>query len=283
MHKLNLILFTIMLLSFSSCQFFDGRKGDEKIARVHNFYLYKSDLNGLIPLGTSASDSVEMVKRFIDNWIKQKVFLKEAENNLPKNHSDVQRKVDDYRNSLLIFNYENQILNERLDTIITEDDLNEYYEKHQNDFKLRNHIVKLNFVKVPVGSPELNKVRSLIRSESLEDLEKLEEYCINHAAGYFLDQESWFIFPDLLREIPLNPSNQEQFLRNNKFIELSDSYYRYFLYLRDYRLEGSTSPLAFQIDNIKAIILNHRKQKLINQLRKDLYRDAVEKSSFQVF
>jgi hypothetical protein len=282
MHKLNLI-FLLLIVSFSSCQFFDGRKGDEKIARFYDSYLYRSDLIGLIAPGTNASDSAVIVQRYIDNWIKQKIYLKEAEKHLSKNLVDVQRKVNDYRNSLLIFTYENQLLNEKLDTIITEDVLNEYYEKHQNDFKLRNHIVKLNFVKVPVGSPDINQVRTLIRSENPQDLEKLEEYCVNHAAGYFLDQESWFIFPDLLREIPLNPSNQESFLRNNKFVELSDSYYRYFLYLRDYKLEGSTSPLTFQTDNIKAIILNHRKQKMINQLRQDLYREAVEKSSFQVF
>jgi hypothetical protein len=282
MHKSNLIFLSLVIL-LSSCQFFNSRRGDEKIARVHNNYLYRSDLDGLVVPGTTASDSALIVQRFIDNWIKQHIYLKEAENNLSKNNVDVQRKVDDYRSSLLIFTYENQLLNEKLDTVITNDVINEYYEKHQKDFKLRNHIVKLNFVKVPVGSPEINLVRRLIRSEDSEDLGKLEQYCIDHAAGYFLDQDSWFIFPDLLREIPLNPSNQEQFLRNNKFVELSDSYYRYFLYLRDFKLEGSISPLAFQTDNIKAIILNHRKQNLINRLRQDLYRDAVETSSFQVF
>ncbi len=282
MYKLSSITLALLLL-FSSCQFIDARKGDQKIARVHNKVLYKSDLEGLVFPGTNSADSTTIVDRYIQNWVKQNVFLHEAEANLSDNMIDIQQKVDDYRNSLLIFAYENHLLNERLDTVIADEVLLEYYEKHQNEFKLRNNIVQLNFVKIPVEAPNINQVRRFIVSDKAEDLKNLEEYCVNHAAGYFLDQESWFIFTDIMREIPINPSNHESYLRNNKFVELKDEYFRYFLYLRDYKLEGTTSPLIFQADNIKSIILNHRKQKLINQLRQEQYLNAVKASAFEVY
>jgi hypothetical protein len=280
----NLFWIVIIAAMFlSSCQWIDGRKSDIKIARVHNKYLYLSDLTGVVATGTNPADSVAIVDRYIDNWIRQNLLLSEAEKNTTVEMAEIQRRVNDYRNSLVVFNFENKMLNQQLDTVITEDLLLEYYEKHKNEFKLRNNIVKVNFVKLPVDAPDIAQVRRLIKSEEGDDIIKLEEYCINHAAGYHLEQDSWFLFTDLLREIPLNPANQESFLRSNKYVELSDPFFLYFINFRDYRLEGTGSPLNYQIDNIKAIILNHRKQTFINQFRQDLYLNAVKESAFEVY
>ncbi len=280
MYRLFLILFLIAGL-LSSCM--NGGKSGEQLARVHDKYLYESDLQGLFPPGTSSDDSTVIVNRFIENWVRQQIYLYEAEKNLSADMPNIQRKIDDYRNSLLIFTYENEIISKNLDTLITDQLLEEYYEQHQDEFRLRESIVKLNFVKLPVDAPDINQVRRLIRSDDMEDIVKLEEYSLNHAAAFFLDQESWFVFSDILREIPLNPSNHESFLRNNRFIELNDEFYRYFLYIRDYKLEGSSSPLIFEVDNIKAIILNHRKQALINEFRQNLYKEAIGNGVFEIY
>lgn len=279
----NIVILIIFAILFQSCSLLDGRKGDERIARVHNNYLYRSDLEGLVPQGTSEADSAVIIERYIDNWIRQQVFLREAEANLKQELVNFERKIRDYRNSLYIFTYENQLVNQKLDTLITDELMQEYYEKHQNEFKLRDNIVRINFVKLPIQSPDIQQVRRLIRSSDPEDLEALEDYCLNHAAAYHLGHDSWFIFTDILREIPINPSNHESYLRNNRFVELNDQYYRYFLYIKEYKLEGSPSPLAFQADNIRAIILNHRRQKLVNEIRQNLFNEAVRSSSFEIF
>ncbi len=282
MHK-NIVLLIIFTVALSSCSLFDGRRGDERVARVNNKYLYRSDIADLMAPGANPADSAIIVKRYIDNWIRQQIYLQEAESNMRRELFNFDRKIEDYRRSLVIFTYENELIAQKLDTVITEETMLEYYENHQDEFRLRDNIVKLNFVKLPVDAPDINLVRRLIRSEDPEDLEQLEEYCLNHAAGYFLDQESWFIFTDILREVPLNPTNHEAFLRNNTFVERNDQYYRYFLYLRDYKLEGSPSPLTFQAENIKAIILNHRKQELVNEFRQRIYLDAVKNDAFEIY
>jgi hypothetical protein len=266
-----------------SCGIMDGRKGDARVARVGKNYLYQSDLRGIIHPGTSPADSTVIIKRYIDNWVRQQVYLREAEASLSADEMDFKRKVEDYRNSLIIFTFENKIVSDHLDTIVSPEILAEYYEKHQSEFKLRDHIIKLNYIKVPLNAPEINRVRRLIRSDDRNDILELEEYAINNAAGYFLDQESWFIFTDILRDIPINPQNHESFLRNNRFLELNDQYYRYFLYIRDYKLEGSASPLAFQSENIKAIVLNHRKQAFINELRQNVFKEAVKNQEFEIY
>ena len=283
MQKFIIIFIILSASFFGACSWFSGRSADERIARVNNKYLYRSDLHGIITPGINAADSAVIIKRYIENWIRQQVYLAEAEKKLTADQADFQRKVDNYRNSLIIFSYENQYIKANLDTVITPELMAEYYEKHQDEFKLRDHIVQVKFVKLPLDAPDINTVRRLIRSDSEQDLIALEDYCINHAASYFLDSDSWFIFSDILRDMPINPLNTESFLRNNSFLERTDDFYRYFLYIIDYRLEGSASPIVFQSDNIKAIILNHRKQQLINEFRHELFKNAVSNGSFEIY
>ena len=283
MRKSFLTLFIISALFISACTMISGRGDDVKLARVQNKTLYLSDLEGLLPPATSSSDSAVIIKRYVDNWVRQQIFLKEAEAQLNADQKEINRKVEDYKNSLVIFNYENYLIKNHLDTVITPELMAEYYEKHQDEFKLREHIVKVNFIKLPLDAPDVNLVRRLIRSEEEEDIQALEEYCLNNAASYFLEPESWFLFSDILRDLPVNPQNQENFLRNTRFLERNDEFYRYFLYIRDYRLEGSASPLAFQSDNIRTIILNHRKQNFINEFRQDLFKKALQSGQFEVY
>lgn len=283
MQKLIVILIIISTSFFGACTLFTGRKADERVARVNSKYLYRSDLQGIISPGTGAADSAVIIKRYIDNWIRQQIYLEEAEKNITADQAEFQRKVENYRNSLIIFSYENHYIKANLDTVISPELMAEYYEKHQDEFKLRDHIVKVKYVKLPMDAPEINSVRRLIRSDSEQDLITLEEYCINNAASYFLDTDSWFVFSDILRDMPINPQNSESFLRNNSFLERRDDFYRYFLYIIDYRLEGSASPIVFQSDNIKAIILNHRKQELINEFRQGLFKNAASNGSFEIY
>lgn len=279
----TLLFFAFILGLMTSCNFFGAGSADERVARVNNKYLYRSELAGIVPEGTSPSDSAVIMQRYVENWVRQQVYLHEAKANLADEQKNFERKVEDYRNSLIIFTHENELINQKLDTVISDDLLAEYYEKHHSEFVLRDNILRLNFVKLPLDAPQINRIRRLIRSENPEDLAELEEYCVNHAAIYFLDQDSWFIFTDILRDIPINPANHEAFLRNNRFVELNDQYYRYFLYIRDYKLEGNASPLTFQADNIRSIILNHRKQKLINDFRKDIYLEALQNNKFEIY
>jgi hypothetical protein len=285
MIKVNIRMFlfaSVGMCLMMSCELIDGDR-DQRIAKAYNKYLYKSDIEGLVAPGLSAADSVIIVKRYIDNWIRQQIYLHNAERNLSSEDLDINRKIEDYRNSLVVFTHENKLLNSHLDTLVSEEILAEYYEKHQREFTLKDNIVKLNYIKVPINVPGLQMVRKLIVSDREDDLIELEEYALNNAASYFLDQDSWFVFSDILRDLPINPQNHQSFLRNNKFVEFKDQFYFYFIYLRDFKLEGSPSPLALQSEIIRSIILNHRRQAFINEYRQNIYMEAARNENFVIY
>jgi hypothetical protein len=278
-----LFVFILAGMALASCKGPAPRSGEQPLARVNNAFLYKSDVKHLVPLNTSPADSAIIIQRFVDTWTKQQVFLQEALQNLSPEKMNFEKQINEYRNSLIIFSYENQLVKEQLDTAVTEKQLADFYEKNKSDFRLRENIVKANYVKLPLNAPDQNQFRRLFRSNDPDEAGLLEDYCIQNAATYFIDTDTWLIFDDLLREVPLQVSNAENYLRSNKIVEMTDENFRYFINILDYKLKGSVSPLAFERENIKSIILNKRKHELINQKRNQFYQEALSGSKVEIF
>ncbi len=284
--RLFLALFFLAgLLSFSSCGWFQGSADKDAVARVNNHYLYKNDLLQVVPPNTSAADSTRMIQRYIEKWIHQQVLVQEASRALSTSEKkSFEKQLEDYQHSLMIFAWENKQVAEHLDTLVKDQEVLEYYEKVSESFQLRESIARVRYVKIPRTTDSDNVIR-LMGSEDEESQQELEEYCLEHAASYLLDDEVWLIFNDLRREIPIETDDPESFLRMNKMkmVELSDDYYRYYLHIIDYKLKGGISPLAFEQDNIRNIIINQRKLQFMNQLRNQLYQKALSESKVETF
>ncbi|HSV88383.1 MAG TPA: peptidylprolyl isomerase [Bacteroidales bacterium] len=274
---------SMVLLLAVSCQRPFPEDGEHPVARVHDAFLYRSDLENVIPENMTPSDSVAFVQRFIENWVRQQVFLQEALNNLSPDEIDFSRELENYRNSLIIHRFEALILSNELDTVVTEEQLVEYYENHRADFRLREDVVRARYVKLPLGAPDLTNFRRLFRSINPEDEGLLEEYCIQNAATFFLETNTWLIFDQLFREVPLRVQNLESFLQVNRFVELADENYRYFILIIDFRLKGSEAPFALERNNIREIILTRRRSEMINKLRNQMFQDALGGRHVEIF
>jgi hypothetical protein len=272
-----------LMLFISSCSSSDKKDSRENaVARVYDNYLYRSDLQDMVAPGISGKDSVALISEYIDNWVRQQLLLRMAEDNLPKNKMDFTRQLEDYRSSLIIFSYERELIRQKLDTTVSEQEVITYYETHKEEFELKDNIVKVLYFKVNKNTP-VTLARAYLKSDRPQDREKLQDFCMKYAINYYLDDQSWLLFNDILKEIPINTYNQEEYLKNNRLIEIQDSTYHYMMNIKGFMIKESLSPLSFEKGNIREIILNKRKQKLIDDMRNDIYNDAVKKSNFEVF
>ena len=277
-------LFVGLVVMQSGCRQEEPRAADDLLlASVYSGRLYASDISGIVPKGSLPEDSVRILKRYVDNWLRQQVFLHHALENMDLANLDFEKKIQDYKNSLIIFTYETQLVKNDLDTLVTEAQISEYYEQHHLDFKLQESIVRVVYVKVPLDAPEQGLLRRLYRSSDPDDGALLEDYCVQHAANYFIESDNWLLFSELLREIPLSVSNPESYLTQNRHVELTDEYYRYFLNIQDYKLKGSVSPLSFERENVRSILLNRRRHAFVNQKREELFQQALQSGSLETF
>ena len=273
----------LLALFLSSCSGSDKKASRENaVARVYDNYLYRTDLQDMVAPGISGKDSVALVSEYIDNWVRQQLLLRMAEDNLPKNKMDFTRQLEDYRSSLIIFSYERELIRQKLDTTVSEQEVKDYYETHKGEFELKDNIVKVLYFKVNKNTP-VTLARAYLKSDRPQDKDKLQDFCMKYAINYYLDDQSWLLFNDILKEIPINTYNQEEYLKNNRLIEIQDSTYHYMMNIKGFMIKESLSPLSFEKGNIREIILNKRKQKLIDDMRNNIYDEAVKKSNFEVF
>jgi len=272
-----------ILVFLTSCSYFFDRKTERVIARAYDDYLYESDLKGVIPPGTAPEDSTILAKNFIDTWIHQRLLIRQAENNLTTEQLDFSSQLESYKNSLTIFEYEHELVNQKLDTIVSEDEIETYYSSNQKNFLLKENIVQLQYVKIPVKSKNIKQFKDLLFSGASEDKTRLSELAEKYAADYFLDEQDWLLFNDVLAQIPIKTYNQEDYLKNHQNLEVQDSLYYYFVRFRDFRIKENISPLSFEKERIRNIILNKRKMELINKMHQDVYDNALKKNDFEAY
>lgn len=245
--------------------------------------LYQADVKGIVPKGSSKQDSTQIVKSYIDSWIRNELVLNKANKNLNDESKDVEKQLADYKNSLVIYAYEKELVRQQLDTNVKDAEIEKYYNEHEGNFELKDNIIKVLYLKLAKNSPRLYTVRLLYKSSKPADRKLLEDYCHQYAVNYYLDDNSWLLFDDLLKEIPIKTYDKEQFLKNNRYVEIEDSTYLYFVNISGFKIKESTSPLSFEKDNIKSIIINKRKLKLIGDMEKKVYDEAVKNSDIKVY
>jgi hypothetical protein len=283
---LKIVVFLLVAFVLASCSFLEKKKKGDAVAMAYDKYLYRSDLLGIVPPGTAPDDSVETVRRFIDNWIRRQVILNQAENNLTAEQKDFNSQLEAYRNSLIVYSYESELIRQKLDTVISQREIQQFYDQNPQNFQLRENIVRVSYVKVPQASSNLapaKKAAQLLRSGKTLDIEKLDELCQTSMLVCRIDDENWISFNDLQLEIPLNIEDQINFLRNRPYYETSDSLYLYLIRFNDYKFKESTSPLSFETENIRNIIINQRKLELISRMEQEVFQKALENKDFQIF
>ena len=271
-------LLIISCFLIQSCKYLDFRQDHEIVAQIGDNILYKKDISNLIPEGTSAADSIEMLKQYINNWAIKYLMLNRADRELSKQEKDVEKELEEYKNSLLAFRYQKKYVESRLDTLITQEEKIEYYNNNSHNIKLNNSIAICRIIKVTNSSPNLQIIRSLYKSNSEEDKFRIEEICHSSAEKYIDFNNEWVDFAVIARELPLSVLDLEKELESKNWLEINDSGYYYFIYLYQKRASGETPPFEYYKSRIRETVLSKRKQNLLRELEKNLIDEALAKN-----
>lgn len=273
--KTNIILFTLVIFAYS-CNF-NNRSDEKPIARVYDLYLYPSDLNKAIPVTASANDSARIANQYIKSWVHENVLLKQAEFNLSENQLDFEEKLTAYKNSLIIYAYEQALINEKLDTSVSMSEMSNYYERSKENFLISEPAFELKYVKVSKGDKELEQLKRWIRSDKEEEIDQLQLYCETNGLKYFLNDSTWVTSEIIHNEIP--PQNELNFYKEpgTGLFEIKDDHFVYLIFVISVLKQGEQAPLELVKPELKTLILNKRKRDLLKKMRKDIYNEALRK------
>ncbi len=276
----------------SSCEFFQVKKAKNDdlnqerspIVRAHDAYLYQEDIEGIVQKGMSLEDSADRVNRYIDSWARKQLLIKEATKNIVFDEAEIERKILDYRYSLMGYEYQSYYVNKNLVSEVTDEEIQNYYTEHIDNFTLKQNIIRSRFINLPIGAPNTVDVKKLLYSNKEDDIETLKNYCLSFATSYQLNDSVWINFEELVRSTPLAElDNKVRFLKTKKYSESVDSTNLYYLRILEYKMSDELSPMEFVKDQIKNIIINKRKITLARQLEEDVYQQAVRNNEIEIY
>lgn len=275
----------ILLVSLFACNNKRAKEGDVVLARVDNNYLNYSNIAEYITPGISTEDSLQFVQSFINSWVRNQILVQHAENNLPDSLKNFERQLEEYRNSLLLFQFKKMYVSQQLDTVVTDAEIEDFYQQHIGDFELKESIVRFSFIQMDQNSPQVAMARDLFKNLGDTTISKLEveNFCLDYGIDYFTDDEKWIRFNDLIAKIPITTYDKSVFLRNNRFVEVHDKPYVYFVYIKAFKVADELSPIEFERDKISKIILNKRKVDLIDNMENALFERAFQQKSFEIY
>ena len=274
-----LILCTVVL----ACDFLEPKNIKVPIARVNDTYLYQKDLQALISENTTKQDSVSIVSNYIQRWATQQLLIDQANINLPQQQiEDYQGMVAEYRNDLFAEAYKGAIVSKLLDSTITQEEYDLFYQQNKANFTLREKIFKLRYIHLDASFPTISETKKKLRRFNTEDIVALQGSSLEYKGANFNDSV-WVKKETLLRQLPVIRTKESKVLKKATFSQLEDSLGVYLLKIKDVLSPNQTAPLQYIKPIIKEIILNKRTLELIKELEKDITKDAVKNKNFEVY
>ncbi len=271
------------LLLLSSCQVYDRIFHGDVVARVGEEVLYVSDIKDLGIKGFSEEDSLEIVQRYIHSWAKSRLLVDMAERHLSKEDRDVSAQLEEYRQQLLVYRYEQKYVQNRLDTLITEDEYQQYYESNPESFTAQTPLIKGLYIKISGNSPNLKMIRSLYKTQDEDERERLGElsYVSAEKSSFFYDE--WLSINTLAQRLDISSGEIESRFDTHNYMEKSYMGYTYFIYAEDYISKGELLPYEYCRSSIRDIIISKRKQDLIVSLERNLLNDALSSDKLIIY
>ena len=274
----------IVLPAISSCRAISSfLRGGEVVAEAGSEKLYRSDLDKVIPKGISAEDSTYLAKQYINAWATDLVYLSIAEQQLSKSEKDVTKELEDYRKSLLKYRYEQLYINERLDTAVSDEKVEEYYNAHQDKFVLNRPLVKARFLSISEDSPAKDQIRKRMSSDKVEDLVEADSLAYSAALKYATWSDQWIDVATLAREFSMDYTLLLGQMRNRWIDQVDTLGVERMAYIPAMMQKGEVAPLEYSAPSIRDIIISARKQALISTLEQDLLKDARENGKFVIY
>ena len=285
MRRVLLITFIgIVLSALPSCRAISSLlHDDEVVAQVGDAKLYRAALDALIPKGLSAEDSTGLARQYINTWASDLVYLGIAEKQLSKAEKDVSRELEDYRKSLLKYRYEQLYVNERLDTAVTDEMVDEYYAEHPEKFVLQRPLVRARYLNIASDSPALKNLRKLMKSSDPNDLVEADSLAYSSALKFMTWDNEWVDAAALAGEFGIDYNSMLNSMSGGWVEQKDTTGYTRLAYIPEMIRKGEQAPVEYSAPAIKDMIISARKQALISGLERDLLNDARENGNFVIY
>ena len=276
----RLILLILSCIILAGCSNFSNNNSNNLVARAGENFLYENDL----PEYTSMDDSLIKISSFIEAWAKEKVLYDLSMINLSQSkRAEIDELVENYKVDLYINSYKDLIVNSKIDSIVTAEQIDSFYTLNINNFKLNENLVKYRYIKVPNDNININRIRRYIVRINEQDRYFLDSLNFQFA-DLKLNDSIWFTERDVISSIDfINQNNKSKYFIKNRLFTIEESNYTNFFIVDDILRSGNIPPISYLYERIKSTIVNQRKLNLLKNLNKEILNDALKSRKYEVY
>lgn len=281
--KKALVIFAAALL-ICSCNFIGSLVQEgEVVAKAGSSKLYSTELESYIPKGLSPEDSTNYAQQYINSWALEHLYEEMARRELGKADLDVSKELEDYRRSLLKYRYEQSYVNQRLDTLITDSQIDAYFESHQEQLKLSLPVVRARYATVIKDSPNLAKIRKEMAMQDDSGTMAADSVMFMSTIRRSDFGGKWIEVPVLAREFGTDYVTLMSMVKNGYIESTDDNGNHQIAYVFDMVKAGNVAPEEYYREKIKDIILSARKQALLVNLERDLLETSRVQGDYVIY
>jgi len=268
-------LVCLVPLLLKTCLSPDEKTEKKVLAEVGGERIYLEEALDGLPKGLSAKDSANYVKEFLNNRINDLLVYRKAVENISQT-DELEKMVENYRRSLMIYEYQQRVLNERFKSEMNEEEIKRYYEEHRSRFTTDNHLIKGFFLKVPANAPNLTKLKQWVSDPDEKNLPRIESYCVQYASvfNYFMDQ--WTPLNEVVGSVPSLSERSLEKLQEGHIVEVTENGSCYLLHVSEQVSKGDIAPFEYIKPVVVNVMLNAGKTVFLKQLEADLRKKAIE-------
>ncbi|TAF35442.1 MAG: hypothetical protein EAZ57_04725 [Cytophagales bacterium] len=275
----SLFITSFILFSCNSSSTSSKESNDKLVAEVLEEKLYLSEIEQVIPINSSMEDSLSFANRYTNSWIKKHLLYQKASSEKVISEEELEKKLDAYKQQILIYELEKNFVLKNLDTVLKEEDIKSYYESNLDEFTLKQDVLKCLYIKLPKNASNISQLDKLMQASPIKNLDEFKSFCYTYSKQFSVG-ESY----EPLESITNNSPFQKSSIAYNKNVMKSqDAEFDYRLKVLDYIAGGNPAPLNFVRDKIEHIILNKRKVELIKSFENKLFEDGKKDKLYQIY
>ena len=273
----------ILILLIISCELENNSK-EEPIARVNDNFLFFSDIQDSLDENMSQNDSMLAVNSAINNWASKKLLYEKAIFNLSNSkQNELDLLVKSYESDLYISNYEKEWLKTRVDTIVSNDQLESYYNDNKNKFRLRQDILLARFIELPIENFNKTQIVRSFKRLNFQDKIYLDSISLQFKSSFIND--SVWLRPELFfnKFMIENKTNYNRYFKKKRFFEIKDLESLYLVYISDIHRKNDYAPMSYVKPTLVQILLNKRKLEMKKQLKTDILKQGIAENNFEIY
>lgn len=278
MKENNSFLLTLLVMllgfAFTSCEKINRYQTGDAVVTIGKQSLYEADIMNL-GLGLNSEDSTRIIDGYIHQWTIGVLEYEKAKKEVSESKK-IEARVEEYRRSLYLHEYEEQLVRERMPKHVDADSIRSFYERFPERFILKDNLLRGLLLVIHQDAPNQQNLKKWLSNLNDENMENIEKYAYQYASGYELFTDRWQHQSSILLRLPIQQGNFSDLLRHNSLIEMQDSISTYLLQITDKKFVGEQMPLEYATPDIERTILSIRQVQFIERERERIYQRAKE-------